>query len=1542
MIIYILHNDRYYTFRLPKNVSGNHILFDYDKDSIKRNLANIVGENSKWILKSNSNARIVLNNEYVDAVELNLYTFYLITTAYNENIFIYVSPGNNTSFAAKKITNNNPIKVGTDLACDIVLVDQIVAKQQFQLQKVDESIVYKTLEDTPFLYLNGRKYNEKVLNDYDIIFLNGYLFLILSDIIFVSNKNSVIQYGQSNLTDLRLEYAYKTIDKASANFADYYDSANYFTKSPVFRKKTSTLHVTITSPEEKEVKTDSSFVMALVPSALMSVTSLLSAYFSLRNYRQGVGDKENLITTLITAAIMIFVSVAWPFIERFAETIRRIINNVNRNIKYKKYLKKKRETLEKVRTEQKATLQFNNLSLEECQEVIMNRNANLFSYNPEQATFLNVKLGVGKVKMDCEFDYIKPDYVKIKDSLLNDIDKLIEDYKYIVDAPYSFSLVNNVAFIYGKNNYEKYLESIILQVLTFQDFYNLKIVIFTTENTFLSKIRNLNHCWSNDRTMRFYASNLQEAETLSSYLVRIFNSRTIDEDKVESKIPHYLIVCDNMDLYRNLTIIDRILRQKDKKTGFSFLTFAERITDVPDCCSYFVDYQSDKSTLFQSEMDESNIMSFNPELSIPKINTSRCIELISNIPIKNNVEASTVLPDKLGFLEMNNVGTVEQLNSINRWKNSQIVNTLAAPIGVDANGNILSLDLHEKAHGPHGLIAGMTGSGKSEFIVTYILSMAVNYSPDEVQFVLIDYKGGGLAGAFENKKTGVKLPHLVGTITNLDKAEMNRTLVSIKSELERRQRVFNEAKEQLNTGTIDIYKYQKLVREGSLSEPMSHLYIICDEFAELKAQQPDFMDELVSAARIGRSLGIHLILATQKPSGVVDDQIWSNSKFKVCCKVQTADDSKEMIRRDDAAYIKESGRFYLQVGYDEIFIKGQSAYTGTQYVPSDTIITNDISKTDIDFIDDLGNVISSVKTEKEKVVNNEDLGDELGNVLNYLVECSKEIGYKNKKLWLDNVPTTLYYDTVIKKYSIKPKIGIIDAVIGEFDDPKNQNQGPIKVDLSLGGNLFVTGIAGSGKSTLLSTITYSLITSHNSNEVNIYIIDLGAEALRKFSLAPQVGDVLTIADREKITKMFFYLQNEMERRKKYYTTHGGNFEGDIKTGKSVFPTIIVMINGYDVFREQFETLDEDVISSFTRECNRYGITVIITAATTSLGYAIDNNIKQKIALKLADSADYPMILSSPVGMIPNDNPGRGLINIDDNTYEFQTSLIFDYANLDNNISYVINELNKVIKIKAPSIPEVPNKVTISTFRNESISLSALPIGINLKSACPLYYNFDRLINIITYEKEVSIKSFLPANLNLLSYLNNVKNIVLSAYDFLTINNEKVKMYNSGFTSVLPALYKNIEKAINDPNNTNKYIITVFGYSKLKKHLNKLKNGNSNEDEEDYDEEDLKETEATEELNEDIIDIDDIIMLAKNSNKIRFILVENERILNSVDNYEWYNLFDPKNGIILTAGEFEDQDLFIAEDDYDRPHLGRDNAIVINNGHKEYIKYVNIE
>lgn len=209
------------------------------------------------------------------------------------------------------------------------------------------------------------------------------------------------------------------------------------------------------------------------------------------------------------------------------------------------------------------------------------------------------------------------------------------------------------------------------------------------------------------------------------------------------------------------------------------------------------------------------------------------------------------------------------------------------------------LDVHEKYHGPHGLVAGTTGSGKSETLQTYILSLAVNYSPDDIGFFIIDYKGGGMANLFDG------LPHMIGSISNLSGNQVKRAMISIKSENRRRQRVFSE------NGVNNINLYTKLYKNGEAKEPIPHLFIIIDEFAELKREEPDFMRELISVAQVGRSLGVHLILATQKPSGTVDDNIWSNSKFRLCLRVQDQQDSKDMLHKPDAAYLTQPGRGYL-------------------------------------------------------------------------------------------------------------------------------------------------------------------------------------------------------------------------------------------------------------------------------------------------------------------------------------------------------------------------------------------------------------------------------------------------------------------------------------------------------------------------------------------------------------------------------------------------------------------------------------------------------
>lgn len=1526
MNIYFLESNKIYTFKLPLEIAGSYILSDYDEYGNKRSLVSVEASSGKWVIKDNDEVKIFYNSTYNKEAVLEYYNFYQLVVYGTETILMYVAPVYDSSYVCTRILDNTTLTCGNS-GCDINF--PIISPKQLELSFVNGKFSFKNLNQNIPVYINNARKEFGYLSNFDTIFIMGLKILILGKNIYINNPNSSVNIFSDKFGDPQLNVVYQDYKANSEFYKDFYDEKDYFYKTPVFQNAFEKLDLTVAPPPQKSINRGNPLFLQMVPSALMSVTSLYSGFQAFSSISSGKGTVEDNMMSIITCVVMLFTSIAWPFIERFYEKISNIATELKRNRVYNKYLKEKEELFNNISNKQKAILIERYLSLPECRDAIYNKSSNLFSRGYDNENFLSVRLGLGDVPLYADIHYDRAEYSEINDKLIDKAANLVKKYKYLKDTPCYLSLYDkNICAFIGNISYKKYyINAILLQLIAFQSYGDLRIVILTDNaaSSSFHYLKTSNYCFSPDKSFRFYATTFDEGQMLSEYLEKIFINRQknteenkSDENNDKKNFPYYLIISDNISMYKNLKIVKDVLEEKSK-LGFGILMFDERVNNIPDGCENFVNYDEKEGYYFTSEMNTDSIQKFKPEFaggSYSDVNIEECISKVSNIPLKIEINDSGSLPDSLGFLEMYGVGRVEQLNIVNRWQTSNIVNSLMTPIGVDVNGNLLNLDLHEKKHGPHGLIAGMTGSGKSECIVTYLLSLAVNYSPDEVQFVLIDYKGGGLAGAFENRKTGVKLPHLVGTITNLDQSEMKRTLVSIKSELQRRQRIFNEAKEQLNTGNIDIYKYQRLVRDGKLTAPLSHLFIVCDEFAELKAQQPDFMDELVSAARIGRSLGVHLILATQKPSGVVDDQIWSNSKFKLCCKVQTAEDSNEMIRKPDAAFIKEAGRFYLQVGYDEYFVKGQSAYTGVGYIPSDKIKSK--VSTSIGFINNLGEIIKSVSKDGVKNDKKESLGEELINISQYIIELANKNNFKYKQLWLDNVPKILYLDNLRKKYNIEIKPFNINPLIGEYDDPKNQKQGPVTLPITNGGNTYIVGVSGSGKTTLLSTMIYSVITSHSVDEVNMYIVDLGAETLRKFIMAPQVGEVITINEKSKVTRMFYFLQKQLENRKKYYSNNGGSFENDTKIGKSRFPNIIVIINGLDVFKEQFEDLYEDFLGPFTRECFRYGIFMVFAGVSTSIGYILENNFSNTLALKLADPTDYSLVFSSK-DVIPNDNPGRGICVIEENAYEFQTSLVFEYLGYEEKLNYVIDKLTKMMNNKkAMRIPIIPNTVTLSTFKNEIISLNSMPIGIDTKSACPYFYDFDKLINIITFGKEVSIKNFSSALLNMFSCLNNTKNIVLSSYDYFTIDKENIKFYNSNFKLIISTLYKNIKKALSDTSNNNKYIITIFGYSKLALHLKKLK-------------EDSKE----------IISLDDLIILSKDSNKVTFLIFDDYRLLKSVDNFDWYNLADLRNGIFV-SGDLDEQELFITNNDYSSNNLSRDDAVVINNGKQEFIKFVNIE
>jgi S-DNA-T family DNA segregation ATPase FtsK/SpoIIIE len=682
----------------------------------------------------------------------------------------------------------------------------------------------------------------------------------------------------------------------------------------------------------------------------------------------------------------------------------------------------------------------------------------------------------------------------------------------------------------------------------------------------------------------------------------------------------------------------------------------------------------------------------------------------------------------------------------------------------------------------------MTGSGKSEFIISYVLSLAVNYHPDELSFILIDYKGGGVAGAFENKETGMSLPHIAGTITNLDTVEMKRSLVSIESELRRRQRIFNEARNKTNESTIDIYKYQKLYREGLVTEPISHLLIICDEFAELKVQQPDFMDQLISTARIGRSLGVHLILATQKPSGVVDDQIWSNSRFRICLKVQEKSDSMDMLKSPDAAMIKDVGRFYLQVGYNEFYALGQSAWCGGQYIPTDKFkkkVDNSVV-----FVDNMGNTIKSVDDSKKIMTNN--VGQELTNVVKYLSDISKEQNIKIKRLWLDRIPDLIYVDDLKKKYNYIPQPFNINPIVGEYDDPGNQRQDLLTLNLSNNENTIIYGSSGSGETIFLSSIIYSSITDHSPEEINYYIMDFGSEMLKIFSNAPQVGDVLLINDNEKIDNLFKLLKSEIEKRKKIFVNYNGDFNFYNKKSENKMPLLVVVVNNYEAFSENYQDYEEMLIQ-ITRDGSRYGIIfVITTSGTNSIRYRMKQNFKQEFVLQMNDDSDYSSVFGNVGGVYPSKSIGRGLIK-KDKVYEFQSAHPYNPDKMSEYIVGVCNKLKEEANNTANRIAVLPEVVKKKDINSKNMRLSDIPVGIDKDTLKISNWDFEENYGtIVTGADFDSIDFFVEP---LIRQFENIGSsvFVLDSYEALETEFYGNIMYiNKDFNKIIHSLHESLK------------------------------------------------------------------------------------------------------------------------------------------------------
>ena len=1022
----------------------------------------------------------------------------MLYTVFSESYFAY-----NNVFHNFSLVNVDEIKIGRGNANDIRYISSFVSANHALMRRTDKGWGIVDANSHNGIFVNRKKVSYTELKCGDEIYIMGLRILMGNEYIGINTEGRNIELNSIKLKPVQLSGLSHGVPRS--------EEEEFFNVRPRRRKPLPNEHIVVEAPPMQVFGDKMPLVLRMGGSMVMGTASLLA------------GNVMSVLTSMMLPLMT----------TRFTEKQRKEYEERRQSV-YRDYLERIWKQIDETLKIEQSAFEWNYPDLSRSLQIAENKER-LWERKKTDDDFLEIRIGAGNRDMMTPVDYpveklsMEPDVLEDEMRYQSNRPRLLKDVAMQVSLTEDF-----LCGVSGSKEIKiDFIRQFIMQLVIYHRYDEVKIVFLANEEVMknFAFVGYLPHVWDDMRATRFMASTEAEAGNIGEYLKDVFTTEGIGASKKPNlrdwlrNHPYYVVIAFDKRLMESIELLKEVLHE-EKSYGLSLIAAFD---DLPRECTRLFALQSDYSGEVIPILDPDkpterfHLDSYDPAMLF------RTARMIANMKLKT-LQQEYLLPKSLSFLAMFGVGRIEHLNIENRWKMSNPVQSLETPVGVGTNGELFMLDLHQKYQGPHGLVAGTTGSGKSEFLLTYILSLAVNYDPNEVAFVLIDYKGGGLAGAFDDPEHGIHLPHLVGTITNLDGSGIRRSLVAIQSELLRRQRIFNEVKHNTDEGTMDIYTYQRLFRNGRVEEPMPHLFIISDEFAELKDQQPEFMDKLISAARIGRSLGVHLILATQKPSGVVNDQIRSNTKFRVCLKVQDRSDSNDMLMRPDAAKIKETGRFYLQVGYNEYFAMGQSAWSGADYIPQDEMaVTADES---LQLIDHTGHSLIETKKKIEKGTKN---GSQLVAVVKYLSDIAGRRQINIRQLWKPAISLQLSYKEAYPFLREQDVSKGITAFMGIVDDPENQEQFPFVYDLQHGSHILIMGESGSGKTTLLQTMLYDLTSRYTPEQVNYYIIDCSSHALKIFSETPHCGAWLSEEDESDIERLLKFYKDEVARRKELFT-----------------------------------------------------------------------------------------------------------------------------------------------------------------------------------------------------------------------------------------------------------------------------------------------------------------------------------------------------------------------------------------------------------------------
>lgn len=708
------------------------------------------------------------------------------------------------------------------------------------------------------------------------------------------------------------------------------------------------------------------------------------------------------------------------------------------------------------------------------------------------------------------------------------------------------------------------------------------------------------------------------------------------------------------------------------------------------------------------------------------------------------------------LMELVGIGDIRDFDPEKQWVRREGRARLAAPFAVTPEGRPVVLDIKESAQqgmGPHGLLIGATGSGKSEVLRTLVLALALTHSPEQLNLVLVDFKGGATFAGMAD------LPHVSAMISNLESelSLVDRMQDALQGEMVRRQEMLRQAG---NYANVSDYEADRLAGKHEYP-PLPALFIVLDEFTEMLMAKPEFGEVFIMIGRLGRSLSVHLLLASQKMDLGKARGLESHLSYRIALKTFTENDSREVLGIPDAAKLPPlPGSGFLKAGGDGL-VRFRASYVAAP-PPARTLASIAEASTagaPSAPIEILPFTVAPVITreamgEEEEVDQNQEIvlaGDEVWadmSEMDIAVAKMKGKGYPAHQVWLPPLEVPDTFATLMPDLAPDPELGFISRAwresgvlrvpLGTVDLPLEQRRETLVLDLSgAGGNFALVGGPQTGKSTALRTIVQALSLTYTPQEVQFYVMDFGGGTFAGFAGAPHVAGVATRDTEEVRTRMLAEIAAIMDDRERYFRAHGIDSMDTYRRGRLAgtyddgYGDVFLVIDGWGALRSEFDGLDREVTTMMSRGLS-LGVHLVISAARwMDIRAEAQDIFGSRLELHTANPKES-IVNREGAARIPKGRPGRG---IDMAGHEMMIGLPRadaeqDPSTVSQGVAYTVNKIREcLVAGEGPKLRLLPQRITLAEILSQLPDQQILPrgggdmvLGVEESRLGPLLFN----------------------------------------------------------------------------------------------------------------------------------------------------------------------------------------------------------------------------